>query len=173
MRTIRMACLLGGLAVVVSGCATLMGGGSDQPVSLNSAPGAAGFTIQSSSGLQMAQGATPATVSLPRRNEYEIRISLDGYHPQTTALTRGINGWIWGNLFVGWIVGFGIDFLTGSAYKLEPAYVHLTLQQVEDETFAVVYFLDSRQKVLEERRLLMVPLEHPTEEEGPAVNEAR
>lgn len=144
-------------ALQLSGCATIVGGGSNQPVTVESTPGAASFSILSSTGLEMAQGTTPTTVSLPRKNDYQIRIDLDGYQPQTTALSRGTNGWIWGNLIVGWILGFGIDFLTGSAYKLEPSLVRVTLQQVDDEMFAVVRFLDEEHKLLDEQRLLMVP----------------
>jgi hypothetical protein len=143
----------------LSGCATIVGGGTSQPVSLQSAPGAATYAIRSSSGISMAQGTTPATVSLPRKNEYQVEVSLAGYQPQSTVLTRGINGWIWGNLVVGWILGFGIDFLTGSAYKLEPAQVQVTLQQVEDAMFAVIRLLDDRSRLIGERRLLMVPVD--------------
>ena len=105
----------------------------------------------------MAQGATPSVVSLPRTNEHQVRINLEGYQPQTVALSRGINGWIWGNLFVGWIVGFGIDFLTGSAYKLEPASVQVGLQQAGEELYAIIRFLDDAQQLIEEKSLLMVP----------------
>jgi len=153
-----MSYSIGLLALMyMSGCATIVGGGSNQPVSVQSTPGSASYSIQSSSGLEMSQGSTPATVSLPRKNEYQIQVSLEGYRPQSTVLTRGINGWIWGNLFVGWILGFGIDFLTGSAYKLEPSFVQVTLQETADETFAVIRMLNERQELIEERRLLMIP----------------
>lgn len=151
-------CALGMMAVLtMSGCATIVGGGTSQPVSLQSSPVSAAFSIQSSTGLEMAQGSTPSTVSLPRKNDYQVRITLDGYEPQTTALTRGINGWIWGNLFVGWILGFGIDFLTGSAYKLEPSFIQVSMQQVERDVYAVIQFLDDQERLIETRRLLMVP----------------
>ncbi len=88
----------------------------------------------------MGAGRTPATVRLPRKNEYNIEISLDGYQPQTMALAKSTNGWIWGNLFVGWLVGFVVDFATGSAYKLEPALVSVSLARADDDTFAVVRF---------------------------------
>jgi hypothetical protein len=120
--------------VPLTGCATLFGGGSNQPVTLQSTPGDASFTVMASSGLQMAQGTTPATVSLPRKHEYQIELSLEGYRPQTV-----------------------IDFISGAAYKLEPALVSVTLQQIEDQLYAVVRLLDRNNKVLRERKVLMVP----------------
>jgi len=150
-------CIVAALGLVLmSGCATIVGGGPSQAVSFESTPASASYTVRSAEGLQMAAGSTPETVSLPRDNEYQIEITLDGYEPRSTVLTRGINGWIWGNLFVGWIVGFGIDFITGSAYKLEPSFVQVALQEVGNEMFAVIRLLDEDQKLLEERKLLMV-----------------
>ena len=145
------------VGAMLSGCATIAGGGPNQPVTIQSTPSAANFTIQSSSGLQMAQATTPSTVSLPRKNEYQIQITMPGYQPQSTVLTKGTNGWIWGNLFVGWIVGFIVDFATGSAYKLEPSLVQVDLQQVGDDAYAVIHIYNADKKLLEERRLLMVP----------------
>jgi hypothetical protein len=143
--------------VPLTGCATLFGGGSNQPVTLQSTPGDASFTVMASSGLQMAQGTTPATVSLPRKHEYQIELSLEGYRPQTVILTKSINGWTWVNLLGPWIIGFGIDFISGAAYKLEPALVSVTLQQIEDQLYAVVRLLDRNNKVLRERKVLIVP----------------
>src|SRR5690606_32499732 len=89
-RTVMVLCL----ALVLPSCATIAGGGSNQAVTVQSTPAPASFTIQSSSGIQMAQGTTPTTVRLPRKNEYQIQITMPGYHPQTAVLTKGINGWI-------------------------------------------------------------------------------
>ena len=149
--------MLSALLVSTAGCATILGGGSNQPLSIQSTPSEATYTVTSSSGIEMSSGGVPATISLPRKNEYQIDISLDGYETRTVAVTKGINGWIWGNLVIGWIVGFAVDFLTGSAYKLEPALVNVTLERGE-ETVAVVQFFNDDQKLLREERLLMVPV---------------
>jgi hypothetical protein len=157
MRTPLTILAVLGLPLFAGGCATIVGGGTNQAVTLQSTPAAANFTIQSSSGLQMAQGTTPSTVSLPRKNEYQIVVELAGYQPQSTVLTKGINGWIWGNLLFGWIIGFGVDFLTGSAYKLEPALVQVTMQNDEESTYAVIRIYNASDRLIEEKRLLMVP----------------
>lgn len=143
--------------VPLTGCATLFGGGSNQPVLLQSSPASASYTIVAASGLQMAQGGTPATVSLPRKHEYQIEIALEDYRTQTVILTKGINGWTWVNLLGPWFLGFGIDFITGSAYKLEPSLVSVTLQEIDGELYAIVRLLDQNNRLLKERKLLMVP----------------
>lgn len=146
------------LAVALTGCATLFGGGSNQTVSFQSSPPSANFTVTASSGLQMYQGKTPAQVSLPRKHEYRVEISLEGYRPQTVVLTKALNGWTWVNLFsLSWLLGFGIDFLTGAAYKLEPALVSVSLEKLNGELTAVVRVLGGRGKVLQERRVPLIP----------------
>lgn len=81
-------------SIVLSGCATLLGGGSSQAVTVEATPSEARYIIQSSSGIQMSSGDVPASVRLPRKNEYQIDISLDGYETRTVAVTRATNGWI-------------------------------------------------------------------------------
>lgn len=56
-----------------------------------------------------------------------------------------------------WIVGFVIDFATGSAYKLEPAFVNVALESRGDQDFALVRILDEDRKLLREERLLLEP----------------
>lgn len=109
----------------------------------------------------MASGQTPQTIRLPRKNEYQIEFTSPGFQPQKIALTKGTNGWIWGNLLVGWIVGFAVDFATGSAYKLEPALVQITLVETRTtaglvETEAVIRMLDDRGKLIREMSVPMV-----------------
>jgi hypothetical protein len=158
MRTSLSLVLLGALVGLSTGCAAIVGGGSNQALSIEATPSAARYTIRSSSGIEMSAGSVPASVRLPRKNEYQVDISLAGYEPRTVAITRGTNGWIWGNLVIGWIVGFIIDFATGAAYKLEPAFVNVTLERADDQTFALVDILDEDRKLIRQERLLLLPL---------------
>ncbi len=141
----------------LGGCATLVGGGSHQTVAIESTPSQADFTVTSADGLQVASGRTPTTVRLPRKNEYQVRLDIDGYEPQALALTRGTNGWIWGNLLFGWIVGFGVDFLTGSAYDLEPSLVQVSLERSRAGDYANVRIYDESGLLIGEERLLLTP----------------
>ena len=150
-------------ALGLVGCATILGGGPSQPVSLSSDPTGADFMIKSSNGLQMGSGKTPQTLRLPRKNEYQVDFTVPGYQPQSVALAKGVNGWIWGNLVLGWIIGFGVDFLTGSAYKLEPAQVQVALARQTGENgelqlYGIVRQLDEKGRVIREQRVLLEPV---------------
>jgi hypothetical protein len=110
--------------------------------------------------MQMAQGAMPTSVSLPRRNEYQIEINAAGFQPQTLALTKGINGWLWVDLLAG-AVGFVIDFISGAAWKLEPALVNVSLVKTGDDAGGMsshVEFRDKEGNLLFERTERLVPL---------------
>jgi hypothetical protein len=104
----------------------------------------------------MSSGSVPASIRLPRKNEYQVDITLDGYETATLAMSRGTNGWIWGNLLFGWIVGFIVDVATGSAYKLEPALINVTLER-GDTTIAVVDILDRDGQLIDQQRLPLTP----------------
>jgi len=159
MKLNRVLCLLLVVVLTSSGCAAILGGGSNQPVSIEATPSSARYVIRSSAGIQMSSGNLPTSVILPRKNEYQIDISLDGYETQTVALSRGTNGWIWGNLVIGWIVGFAVDFLTGAAYKLEPAVVSVTLDEAQQQTVGIIRIFDAEGRLLREERRAMVPLQ--------------
>ena len=152
-------------AALLSGCATIVGGGTSQRVTFNAAPSGATVTVKSSSGIQMAQTNAPATVRLPRKNEYQVEIAVPGYRTQTLALTQGLNGWVWGNLLIGWIPGFIVDFASGSAKKLEPSVVSVNLQTAAAEggapqALAVVRLQDDAGRLVRTVSLPLVPVTH-------------
>jgi hypothetical protein len=150
------------VAVLVTGCATVLGGGSNQAVSIRSDPVAATFSIRSSSGLQMASGQTPQQVTLARKNEYEIEFSMPGYHTQRTSLTKGLNGWVWLNLVAGGVVGGAIDVISGAAWKLEPSIVDIRLVKSpggDGDVSVDIKMFNKNGLLIRELTIPMVPVE--------------
>jgi hypothetical protein len=161
IRAVRLP-LIAAVTIAASACATIAGGGTSQGVSISSEPSGAAFAVKSSSGIQMASGTTPQIVKLPRKNEYQIEFSVPGYRSQSVALTKGLNGWVWGNLIIGWVPGFIVDFASGSANKLEPSLVQVTLQRgvagaEEGKLFGVVKQLDSSGRIVSEQKIELQP----------------
>lgn len=108
----------------VMSCASIIHGKS-QDIFISSQPKGAKISVDDKD-----YGLTPKTLGLPRmgrmdgepssKKEYKITITLDGYMPYETILQRKVDGWFFGNLLVGGIIGIVVDAVTGSMYKLTP-----------------------------------------------------
>jgi uncharacterized protein YceK len=108
----------------LSGCASIING-STQSVEFASRPNGAKLFLD---GKEM--GVTPQTLDLRRKarrkgdtagkKEYTVRIEMEGYAPYETKLTRKLNGWFFGNLVFGGLIGIVIDATSGAMYNLSP-----------------------------------------------------
>lgn len=104
-------------------CASIVSGRSQQvPVVTN--PSGATVTVGT-----MTQ-ASPATFLLDRRQGvYVVKVEKEGYQPIEIVLRKGVNGWVWGNLIFGGLIGLVIDISSGSASKFTPDEVEVNLVQ--------------------------------------------
>lgn len=108
-----------------SGCATLFGK-SNYNVTLNSEPSAADVTITDKKGIEIYKGTTPATVKLKSssgyfsRGQYQVKLHMANYEDRTFTIDSKLNGWYFGNLFLGGLIGMLIiDPASGSMYKIK------------------------------------------------------
>lgn len=122
------------LAVLLTGCASLISGGV-QPVQINSSPPDVTVEIfDKSTGTCVLKSQTPCIASLKsgsgyfKAAEYTIRFSKPGYIPQEDSIKTSISGWYWGNILFGGVIGlFIVDPATGAMWKFSehPAYAML------------------------------------------------
>lgn len=136
------------LSVIISGCASIVSG-TNQTIKINSVPDAANVKIEKltiNDNYTAFEGKTPATAKLPRKGSYLVTVSLDGYEKAKIPLDSGMNGWIWGNLVFGGIVGVMVDSTDGAANKLSPDEINVKLVRIKttqrDEAgqpYAVIY----------------------------------
>lgn len=103
---------------------------SKWPVRVTTTPPGALVTITDASGRRIHEGVTPANVDLRssqgyfKREKYEVTFDLNGYR-RTVPLECKINGWYWGNLFIGGAIGLLIiDPATGAMYKFRKDYIN-------------------------------------------------
>jgi hypothetical protein len=108
------------LLAATSGCATIISG-TTQRIGFESTPPGAQLHIDGGS------YTTPAQVKLSRAKNYEVDFEKDEYLPATRQVTRGTNGWVFGNILIGGIIGLLVDYSTGAANKLEPDVVRVEL----------------------------------------------
>jgi hypothetical protein len=129
------------LVIGLSGCASIVSE-SSYPVSVTSAPEGANFEVRNRSGKVVHSGVTPGTVSLKagagyfKGEQYTINYMKDGYTAQTTTVDSSLDGWYWGNIIFGGLIGlFAVDPATGAMYKLpESASVSLPEEPTQQQS---------------------------------------
>jgi hypothetical protein len=124
-RRLAGAFVAGATIVALSyGCATIMQG-SSQSIGISSTPTGASIAVNG-----MPYGSTPAVVSLSRKDHHIVRLDLDGYQPFEATLSRGVSGWVAGNIIFGGLIGLAVDAITGGMYKLTPDQIAASLGTV-------------------------------------------
>lgn len=125
-------------AIVTSGCSSIVSK-SDYPVSLNSTPDGAHFTVTNRAGELVHSGTTPGSVVLHassgffKSEKYTITIEKEGYAPKTTEISSSVDGWYLGNILFGGLIGMLIvDPATGAMFTL-PDRANVELDQVAPE----------------------------------------
>ena len=121
IRKIRIFLVLFALNCFLTNCATIIHG-SRQNIIILSVPKVANLEIDGTSA-----GQTPYVARLTRRNTHSVKIQLDGYTPYEITLQRKLNGWFFGNIIFGGIIGIAVDVSTGAMFGLSPKDVYAEL----------------------------------------------
>jgi hypothetical protein len=157
-RTILIFSLFTLCVFFVFSCATIFKG-TKQEIGVFSTPDQAGVKIVDRSGLTVFEGYTPSSVLLPKKSEYDVFLSMEGYQESRVHISKGFEPLVLGNIICGGVVGIIIDYVNGAAYKLEPEMINVTLVSAsidEDttETYAVFRALDDEGQL----KTMVVPL---------------
>jgi len=102
------------ISLLTTSCATIISG-SKQNVKFSSNPTAATIFVD-----EVQVGITPFEIKLARGNEHSVMIKLEGYQTYQTTLTKKLNGWFFGNILIGGLIGIIVDPITGAMYNLSP-----------------------------------------------------
>ncbi len=77
---------------------------------------------------------TPGIIAVRRGDRLTFRFEKDGFKPVEVSLKKSVTGATFGNLIIGGVIGFVIDFSTGAAYKQTPEQVSVTLDALSKTT---------------------------------------
>jgi len=90
--------------------------------------------ITNRAGEKIHSATTPATVTLNRGSGYfkseiyTVEVTKPGFQPKTITVKGSVNGWYFGNILVGGLIGMLIvDPITGAMYNLSPENIEATL----------------------------------------------
>lgn len=111
-------------SLVLSNCASIVSKNS-WPVSIQSQPSGVEFLVKKADGTVISNGKTPQIVTLDsgagyfKSGKYIVETKSRGKVVGSQELTASINGWYFGNILFGGLIGMVIvDPLTGAMYRL-------------------------------------------------------
>jgi hypothetical protein len=127
--------VLGAIAMVVAliaGCASIVGGGSTQQINISSNPEGAVIWQGKLKNKQVVDLVdtglrTPTNITLPRRGAVVV-LKKEGYQDTNLVLTQKVNGWFFGNIIIGGLIGSSIDISTGASMKFDPDNLFVEMQ---------------------------------------------
>jgi hypothetical protein len=124
----KIICVIA-VAILLSSCATIVSHGSSI-VGVDTTPQGADVQIINRNGQIVYNGHTPATLSLRhasgffKKASYRVKLSMEGYQSREVVIGANLNGWYFGNIVFGGVIGFLIiDPMSGAMYKLKNVYV--------------------------------------------------
>jgi len=138
MKTLRTATIIIAL-MLNTGCASIVSK-SKYPVSITTEPTAAKIEIKDQDGIVRFAGTSPATAILDSGNgyftraRYTVTASKDGYNSSTFPLQNSIDGWYWGNILFGGLIGLLIvDPITGAMFQIDSPAANMSLAPTATE----------------------------------------
>lgn len=125
------------LAALGAGCATIVSK-SSQTFTVTSVPDGAALVITNAAGVAVHNGQTPMTVTLKKGRgyfkpeTYTLSFTKAGYAPRNLTVRGEVNGWYFGNIIFGGLIGMlAVDPATGAMYTLKPKQVQATLDALK------------------------------------------
>ena len=126
---------LAGFLLVSSSCASIVSK-SRYPLTITSSPERANIMVTDKRGRPVYQGVTPATLNLSASSgffskaEYQITFQKEGYAQRILPIRCELDGWYFGNLLFGGLIGFLIvDPITGAMFRLQTNFITTALQE--------------------------------------------
>lgn len=124
MNMIMRAAIIGGAALNLAGCATVMNGTS-QPLAFQTQPSGAEVVL-----VNGMKCTTPCKYELKRGKDSKATITLAGYEPATVYIQSRTGGSTFGNIIAGGIIGGVVDGSNGASNHLYPNPVYIKLAAV-------------------------------------------
>jgi hypothetical protein len=110
------------LLIALNGCATIMHG-TTQDIDIKTDPAGADLLVDG-----REHFTSPATITMKRKDDHTLEISLQGYKSEKIDLKGTISAAVLGDFLAGGAIGYGIDAATGAQRRLVPESVDVRLR---------------------------------------------
>jgi hypothetical protein len=134
--------------MLLSSCATIFS--SKQVVTkIDSSPSRMAYKIKNEEGVVVSEGITPSTTTLNRSpgyfrpGKYTVEISKNGKLVGKETVSATLNGWYFGNIIFGGLIGMiVVDPLSGAMYRMPETVTvgttSLAANEVPNQTLQIV-----------------------------------
>jgi hypothetical protein len=112
--------------IAVAACSTIVSG-PHQDLAINTNPAGAKCDLHRKDSNDQDHviatvEKTPGNAYIEKtRRDINVLCSKDGYQESTYLNKSGLDGWVWGNILIGGLIGLGVDAGTGSYNKYDAA----------------------------------------------------
>ena len=114
---------------MLTGCATVLHG-TTQSIPVNSNPCGARVLVDGTH-----EFSTPCHVKMQRNRDHHVIIEMPGYERAEYQITRQPTGKAVNNIWVGGLIGLGVDAATGADNKLVPESIYVDLRRLTANTY--------------------------------------
>lgn len=135
MNTLSKALALFLSVVLLNGCASIVSK-STYPLRITTDPSGAQVVVKDADGIEIFNGKSPTTVKLAagagffKKASYSVTVRSEGYEEQTVPVNFNLDGWYFGNILLGGLIGMLIvDPATGAMYQIESEYMSVRLNK--------------------------------------------
>ena len=125
MSLIKKILFIISVVIIFPGCASIVSK-SNWPFSVDTNPSGAKVSITNRKGKEVFKGRTPTAMRLKSgsgfftKESYTVTLQMDGYETKKINVECKLNGWYFGNILIGGLIGMLIiDPATGAMYKLQ------------------------------------------------------
>ncbi len=132
--TLSMLALIG--QPLFTGCASIVSK-SNYPLSIKTDPEGMSVVITDKQGKEIFEGQSPTTVMLKAgagffsKAEYQVVLEAPGYQKQNIPVYFKLDGWYFGNIVFGGLIGLLIvDPATGAMWKLDSPSINVTMEKL-------------------------------------------
>jgi len=119
------------MAFVITGCASIVAGGPSV-LNVNTVPKDVKVTIVGLGNGETLSQNTPCIFTLNKNSDYKVTLEYQGYKSEEMVIRRGINGWFWGNILFGGIVGMVIDGVTQNMWDHNLHALNIEMQKISE-----------------------------------------
>lgn len=148
LTTKTLSLCLAAFILLNSSCATIFGR-SNYKVTVNSNPPGASIVVTDKKGIEIYKGPTPATINVKSsagyfaKAQYQIKFNLSGYDEKIVTVNSKLNGWYFGNILLGGVIGMLIiDPASGAMYKINDTEVSESLQKTANAQVSELKVID-------------------------------